>query len=842
MKLIVACLSPLLLQLLPLTAIAQTPESLQPYYQSLLDDYLANPVPATAQDWQAIDRLNGAGIAYRYFGNPQAAWALHQRALAIAQTLGDRPRELDTLRHLATTANQLGDDQGIDFYQQQLAIAQQRQDAELEAYLLNNLNLAYTSIGDLSAALATYQRYLPLVSRLGQWENQVHALQGLSTLYFSTFGQPQTALELLKEAQAIAQTHVQTQPQILQNVLLNLATVYELLADTPNLIQTYQQGIALTQQTNDYQSQLLMQQKLAYLYARLDQFDLALPLLTANLTLAQQQQDTTWAAWSLDDLSFAYWQQGDLEQAIAWQTQALARHQAIGDRSGFSISEAQAHSNLGWLYLAQGQAAVAERSLRVAIAQYEGLADSLWQNQGLFGQRVDDLQVNLREGFRDTYQVLQQALVAQNQITAALEVAEQGRARSLATLLALQSDLQATPVEPPNLAQLQQIARSHQTTLVEYSVLYDQPRSQVQGRLSQVPREAALLIWVVQPSGQVDLRQVNLRSLWSSASPQPFGSSPLNDLVQQTREALGIYGRGLAVTNRTDANRPSAAVSLQQLYQVLIAPIADLLPSDPQQRLTIIPQDSLFFVPFAALQDPEGRYLIEQHTLLMSPSIQILGLTEQRRQQLDATAGTALVVGNPLMPQIRPQPTAPLEPLPRLPGAEQEARAIADLLNTSALIGAEATKAALLERLPTARVIHLATHGLLDATYGFQSALALTPTATDNGLLNTREIINLDLKAELVVLSACDTGRGRLTGDGVIGLSRSFIGAGVPSVVVSLWVVPDAPTATLMTAFYRHWQQSQDKAQALRQAMLETKTQYPAPQSWAAFTLIGEAN
>jgi CHAT domain-containing protein len=146
-------------------------------------------------------------------------------------------------------------------------------------------------------------------------------------------------------------------------------------------------------------------------------------------------------------------------------------------------------------------------------------------------------------------------------------------------------------------------------------------------------------------------------------------------------------------------------------------------------------------------------------------------------------------------------------------------------------------------------VVHLATHGLLE--YGrpedsgvrdTPGAIALAPTATEDGLLTATEIFNLKLNAELVVLSACDTGRGRISGDGIQGLSRSLIIAGTPSVIVSLWSVPDAPTASLMTEFYRQWQrEGLDKAQALRQAMLQTKAYHPNPRDWAAFTLIGEA-
>ncbi len=184
-----------------------------------------------------------------------------------------------------------------------------------------------------------------------------------------------------------------------------------------------------------------------------------------------------------------------------------------------------------------------------------------------------------------------------------------------------------------------------------------------------------------------------------------------------------------------------------------------------------------------------------------------------------------------------------------LPGAQQEAIAIAQLFNTEALIGNQATETTIKSQSSNASIIHLATHGLLD--YGqiqgkvrldLPGALALAPSSKDDGLLTAGEILDLELKAKLVVLSACDTGRGEITSDGVIGLSRSLVNAGTPSVIVSLWKVPDAPTRDLMEEFYQQWQQSGNKAQALRQAMLKMKQKHPNPKNWAAFTLIGEAD
>nr|WP_217650594.1 CHAT domain-containing protein [Spirulina major] len=330
----------------------------------------------------------------------------------------------------------------------------------------------------------------------------------------------------------------------------------------------------------------------------------------------------------------------------------------------------------------------------------------------------------------------------------------------------------------------------------------------------------------------------------------------LDDLVQFTRDSLGVRGLDLRTLNRLVAavdrdqfkrNLYTEAQLLTKLHEILIAPIADLLPENPEDRVVFLPQSSLFLVPFPALIDANGDYLIENHTILTAPSIQTLELT--RDQKNKPSGQGALIVGNPTMPSVAAEFGAEPQPLTPLPGAEREALEIANLLNTDALIGNEATKAATVAQMQNAEIIHLATHGLLDDIRGMGSAIALAPDANfqpapgqTNGLLTAEEIFDMDLKADLVVLSACDTGRGRITGDGVVGLSRSFVSAGVPSILVSLWAVPDAPTAELMTEFYRQRAATGDNAQALRQAMLQTMRTHPDPRNWAAFTLIGEAD
>jgi len=375
---------------------------------------------------------------------------------------------------------------------------------------------------------------------------------------------------------------------------------------------------------------------------------------------------------------------------------------------------------------------------------------------------------------------------------------------------------------------IKQIAKTQNATLVQYSIIYDEFK--IQGK--QQPKESELYIWVIKPTGEISFRKADLKPLWQEQK------TTIEELVSYTRhKSIGVRGRGFGGGSDNGAsNQPKY---LQQLHKLLIEPITDLLPTNPDAHIVFVPQSSLFFVPFPALQDASGRYLIEKHTILTAPSIQVLDLTHQQRQQVSGSG--ALVMGNPTMPSHDLYGST--LSLDALPFAEKEANAIAPLLHTTAITRDAATKNEIVSKMKSARIIHLATHGLLDdfKGTGVPGAIALAPSGQDSGLLRSDEILDLKLNAELVVLSACNTGSGRITGDGVIGLSRSLISAGVPSVIVSLWTVPDDSTSELMTEFYRNLQQKQDKAAALRNAMLTTMKQHPQPKDWAAFTLIGES-
>jgi CHAT domain-containing protein len=475
--------------------------------------------------------------------------------------------------------------------------------------------------------------------------------------------------------------------------------------------------------------------------------------------------------------------------------------------------ELRALNYLGRAYMKINNLEQAALTLLTEINKGEQIRARLPENQ----------KINLADNQANTYHLLQEVLIRQNRITSALEVAERGRARAFADIL----DRRSNPTKEdheganvPNVRSLQTIAHLQKATLVQYSII----------------NETELYIWVIktQPNGEMSFRsEVSFhRAKWNA-------QIPMRELLADSRASISVVNPNTSSTQQL----PSAELNqlLKELYNVLIKPIANQLPKDPNERVIFIPQGELFLVPFAALQDPQGKYLIENHTISTAPSIQSLSFTRSlaRRYHIgyQHRPRPALVVGNPTMPIVDNHQLSPL------PGAEQEAIDVAKLLNTTPLIGAQATKSAILEQMPKARIIHFATHGLLDTIdQEIPGAIALAPEGKDTGILTAAELLKLEITPELVVLSACDTGRGTITGDGVLGLSRSLIASGVPSVIASLWAVSDNSTSVLMTHFYRNFKNNPNKAQALRQAMLSTMKEYPNPCYWAAFTLIGESN
>jgi CHAT domain-containing protein len=280
---------------------------------------------------------------------------------------------------------------------------------------------------------------------------------------------------------------------------------------------------------------------------------------------------------------------------------------------------------------------------------------------------------------------------------------------------------------------------------------------------------------------------------------------------------------------------------LNELYQALFPKkIRTHLPQERGAKLVLVTHRRLSVIPIMALKDSTGHYLLENYSCHQVPGIGVLLRTseilETRKKPGKIQGNEMLLYGNPTMPMWGRGVLSPLS------GAENEVKAIAGKFKAGFQIGAEASEYAFKNYGRNKRVLHLATHGVSFDASPLESFVALAPGNNEDGQLTAAEILEMKFEADLVVLSACETGLGKISGDGVEGLARSFMASGVPSLVVSLWNVDDDATKALMLAFYDNLNQGLDKAEALRQAQLKIMRtpKWRHPKYWAAFVLYGE--
>jgi len=353
------------------------------------------------------------------------------------------------------------------------------------------------------------------------------------------------------------------------------------------------------------------------------------------------------------------------------------------------------------------------------------------------------------------------------------------------------------------------------------------------------------------------------RSFVWLVSPESIEVHPLPPRTEIEKTVLST--RRL-LTYRSRQRRPLRDRKLAALAQMLLAPVAEKLD---RRRLLIVADGALASLPFGVLPDPaagnaaDGPVLLERHEIVYAPSASVLLSLRRETAERLPPAGQLTVFANPVFanpdpgdrgcPDARPQaPDADFH-LDPLPATEQEARTIYDLVRgpRQIFLGHEATKQQVLEPATGQyQILHLATHGLLNRDHPELSGLAFSLYDPDgcrrDGILRLHEIYNLDLKAELVVLSACRTGLGaEVPGEGVLGLTRGFMYAGAPRVIVSLWEVSDEATAELMRRFY--WSMLSARpvptpARALRAARLSMRAdpRWQEPSYWAPFVLQGD--
>lgn len=276
--------------------------------------------------------------------------------------------------------------------------------------------------------------------------------------------------------------------------------------------------------------------------------------------------------------------------------------------------------------------------------------------------------------------------------------------------------------------------------------------------------------------------------------------------IPLARKALASKLNALRETISQIGTKERFQVQSEELYKILIEPA---LPYIKGKELIIVPHDVLHYLPFQVLQSSDGHYLIEKYPIYYLSSASLLQFTQEKRR---AMGEKVLALGNPDLG----------DPKMSLQFAGIEAKEIKSLYPQSTIyLEKEATEEKAKTLSPQNDIIHFASHAELNENDPLASAILLAKSDKEDGRLEVRENFGMDLKASLVVLSACETGLGKLSsGDELVGLTRAFIYAGTPSVVASLWNVEDSSTAQLMASFYKNLK-TMTKVEALRQAQLQ---------------------
>ena len=479
--------------------------------------------------------------------------------------------------------------------------------------------------------------------------------------------------------------------------------------------------------------------------------------------------------------------------------------------------------------LAEGQKSLAEDMLKKAIDVIEKQRSSINSEAGRIGF-VGDKQT--------AYAELTALLIADGRYAEAFAYVERAKARALVDLLASQKDINVrggqTEQIKTTLAQLDKI-EDDLSIVAQVEDKENQNKSRavvlaLKKDLQEKAPELAALVSVTTPTtaeiqSKIKDDETLLEYYYAGKEWYVFilaGKTivakklPVGDLEKN----IDALRKNIATRNLLEFNQYS-----QMIYHQIFTLAA---PAIKTIKLIIVPHGSLHYLPFAALSDGK-EYLIDRFSIQILPSASVLSFLKERAKQDDRGA---LIFGNPKLD----------DPKYDLKFAQDEALAIGKIIPKSkVLLRSEASKTNLQKLGSKYSIIHLAVHGVFDLDKPLNSALLLAADRNNDGLLRAADLYNLSLSADLVTLSACETALGKVaTGDDVVGFTRGFLYAGARSLISSLWQVDDEATRDLMVNFYTNLS-GMSKDEALRQAQLKTKKQYPHPYYWAAFLFTGSA-
>ncbi len=827
--------------------------------------------------------INTKGIVHYSRAEYPQAVEMFEKHLSLKVVANDKAMTTRTLHNIGTIKRfQAKYTEALDWLQKSLALAEQLEDKRILAGVLNSIGVLYREQGNYAQALAVLERSLAISEGLKDAATSILTLNNIGTIYGSQ-GNHRQATEYFQRVLKLGQAA--NDKAMIANALNNIGISHYSQREYAPALDYYRQSLLLREELKDQRSAALTLNNIGIVHREQGDYAKAMEYYQRSLELREKLDDQLGTATVLNHISIIHRLQEDPVKALQISNRVL------------EIAKRLANPDLLWRgYEVAGSAHVALKQFDEAEKAFMIAIDTVEQMRHLVGG--GEL---ARQRFFESrllpYMDMIELSWTRNRPGDVLRYAELAKARTLLDVLR-NGRVHITKAMTPEEQELERTSNAQLSALNTQIYEESQRLKPNRERIAELEprREKARLaheafltgLYVKHPELKVQRGETTPITLTEASELLPGNATallefvvaeeksylvlltkdskttplqttlyPLNITAKQLSEEVGEFRRMLAERDLTYQTKA------RQLYDLLLKPAEKQLKG--KKTLCVVPDKTLWELPFQALQPRDGVHLIEDLTLFYAPSLSVLRESIKKRvpappgpARISRRANTFFALANPQLlgdtKTVNPGRTR--ERLDPLPEAENEVKTVSRLYgpgNSLIFIGADALESRVKEAAPKYRVLHFATHGLLDGQNPMYSHLTLSQgagEAHEDGLLEAREIINMDLNAELAVLSACQMARGWVgAGEGVIGMSWAFFVAGVPTIVASQWKVDSVSTTSLMIDFHRRLtsrgsdtRARPQKAESLRQASLALlrSERYRHPFYWAGFVMVGD--
>jgi CHAT domain-containing protein/tetratricopeptide (TPR) repeat protein len=816
-------------------------------------------------------------------GDLREALAVSQRAVELWRSIGDQAHTAAALNDVAVCLNNIGDPAGaLERYMEALPLLRSTGKRASEGNLLNNIGRAYSVLGNHQKALDYLEQALPVRVETGDRLGQAITLNNLG-LERGSLGEPERALTY--HEQALQLYRDENDMRGAANGLGNLGMDYYALREFDRARGYFEKALALDRTTGDIRMEATHLHNIGSTYADERRWVEARDYFSRALPLRRKAGDVFGEAVTLGRLGATYVETGDTDRALAALNEALRISESLGD--GLSRS------------LALYQLARVDRTagrFAEALDKVERLVD--WFDSVRGQVPGPDLRASYFATVRFSHELLIDTLLDLHRTrptagfdVRAFEASEHARARSMVDSL-IESHVDLRVGGDTALLERERTVRSLLASSIErrIRIAASSPSSSGLARQDVEIDKLSQDLDAVRTDLRISSPQVAALTQPRSLTLAGIRSQLLDDDSVLLEYSLGPSRSALWIATRSTFTavelppREALETLARRAYEELSSLGAlrrgavealsrAVLPPDlaaiGHKRLLVVADGALQYIPFGALPTKTGRLALS-HEIVSLPSASTLAVLRLEAAARPKATEHIAVIADPVFDATdsrvahghadtaRAEPStgstgaAHAAPFSRLASSREEATtiaALADRQHSIIMLDFDASRDFVLGgRLESYRVVHLATHGILDSQRPELSGLVLSlvdPRGRRvSGFLQLTDLYNLKLRADLVVLSACQTALGKdIRGEGLVGLTRAFMYAGTPRVIASLWEVPNRATTELMKRFYGHFLvDHQSPAAALRAAQLEIRSipRWSAPFFWAGFVLQGE--